>query len=186
MKKTMTVAVLALLLAGGGALAQEAQEKAQKPQKAATPLRVQVVFSRYQGEKKVGSLVYSVPVNADGSRGHVYVGIQVPLRYESKESYGNVVFKNAGNSVECRAEAVDDGRFRLSCSFDQSSVYSNGEPQARQGAGGEGPPFPPVLRNFSAEATLFLRDGQTAQHAVATDPVNGDVLKVDVTLTVVK
>ena len=48
------------------------------------------------------------------------------------------------------------------------------------------PPRPPVLRTFSSDATLFLRDGQTAQLVVATDPLNGDVLKVDVTLTVVK
>jgi hypothetical protein len=43
-----------------------------------------------------------------------------------------------------------------------------------------------LLRTFNTEATLYLRDGQTAQYAMATDPVTGEVLKVDVTLTVIK
>lgn len=184
-KKKVTVAVVALLLAGGGARAQEAQEKAQKPQKLVTPLRVQVVFSRYQGEKKVSSVYYTLPVNADdGALSRVSMGFQVPLRYESKESYGNVVFKDVGNSVTCRAEGAEDARFRLSCSFDQSSLHAtNGDPPARVT---DGPPLPPVLRNFRSEAAFFLRDGQNSQLTVATDPVSGDVVKVDVTLTVVK
>jgi hypothetical protein len=32
----------------------------------------------------------------------------------------------------------------------------------------------------------MLKDGQTAQFTTATDKVSGDVIKVDVTLTVVK
>jgi hypothetical protein len=32
----------------------------------------------------------------------------------------------------------------------------------------------------------MLRDGQSTQYTAATDPVSGEVLKIDVTLTVVK
>ncbi len=186
MRKTMTMAVVALLLAGGGARAQEAQEKAQKPQKPVTPLKVQVVFSRFQGEKKLSSVYYTLPVNADdgGAVSRVVMGFQVPLRYESKESYGNVVFKDVGNSVACRAEGTEDARFKLSCTFDQSSLHAtNGDPPARVT---DGPPLPPVLRDFRSESSFFLRDGQSSQLTVATDPVSGDVVKVDVTLNVVK
>ncbi len=182
MKRTLPVAVLSLVLAGGGASAQEAQEKAPKP---VTPLKVQVVFSRYQGEKKVSSVYYTLPVNADERvKSEVHMGFQVPLRYESKESYGNVVFKNVGSSVRCDAEAADSARFKLNCSFEQSSLQTtNGEPPARAA---EATPLPPVLRNFSSNTSFFLRDGQTSQLTVATDPVSGDVVKVDVTLNVVK
>ncbi len=185
MQKTMPVAVLALLLAAGVAKAQEAEAKPPAKPKPATPLKVQVVFSRYEAEKKVASLVYSLPVNADDSRSRLHMGIQVPLKYETKDGGGgNVVFKNAGNSIACGAEAVGDGRFKLNCSFDQSSVYSSDAGSAARQP--DGTPFPPVLRNFSSEATLFLRDGQSVQHTVATDPVSGELLKVDVTLTVLK
>jgi len=182
MKRTMPMVTLAVLLWGAGASAQEAQEKTQKPQGPVTALRVQVVFSRYQGEKKVSSVYYTLPVNADNTTSRVYMGFQVPLRYESKETSGNVVFKDVGNSVGCRAEPADGGRFKLSCAFDQSSIHSNGDKPAAEGGG----LLPPVLRNFRSEAPFFLRDGQTSQLTVATDPVSGDVVKVDVTLSVVK
>jgi hypothetical protein len=110
------------------------------------------------------------------------MGIQVPLKFEGKEYPGNVVFKSVGNSVACAAEALGDGRFKLKCGFEQSAVYENGAPPPSPASTA----VPPVLLTFSSDATLFLRDGQTAQLVVATDPLNGDVLKVDVTLTVVK
>jgi hypothetical protein len=43
-----------------------------------------------------------------------------------------------------------------------------------------------VLRSFRANSILLLRDGQTERFAAATDPVTGEVLHVDVTVTVVK
>jgi hypothetical protein len=181
MKRTILVGVLALLLAGGRASAQEAQEKAPKPQGPVTALKMQVVFSRYQGEKKLSSVYYTLPVNADNSYSRVHMGFQVPLRYESKDSSGNVVFKDVGNSVGCRAEPADGGRFRLSCGFDQSSLHSNGDKPAAEVS-----PLPPVLRDFRSDVSFFLRDGQSSQLTAATDPVSGDVVKVDVTLSVVK
>jgi hypothetical protein len=181
MKTTFPVAALAVVLAGGAASAQEAQEKAQKPQGPVTELKLQVVFSRYQGEKKVSSVYYTLPVRADGTWSRVHMGFEVPLRYESKESAGNVVFKDVGNSVDCRAQPADDaGRFKLECGFDQSSVHTNGDKPA------EASLLPPVLRDFRSDVSFFLRDGQTSQITAATDPVSGDVVKVDVTLNVVK
>ncbi|HXK10183.1 MAG TPA: hypothetical protein VMT70_11100 [Vicinamibacteria bacterium] len=180
MKKTIPMAVLVVLLAGAGAWAQDAQEKAPKPQGPVVPLQVQVVFNRYQGEKKVASVHYTLPVNADNSYSRVHMGFQVPLRYESKENSGNVVFKDVGNSVGCRAQPADAGRFKLDCGFDQSSVHSNGDKPA------EATLLPPVLRDFRSDVSFFLRDGQSSQITAATDPVSGDVVKVDVTLNVVK
>jgi hypothetical protein len=109
------------------------------------------------------------------------MGFQVPVRYyESKQSSGNVVFQDVGNSASCRAQPADDkGRFKLDCAFDQSSVNTPGDKTAAEG-------LPPVLKDFRSDVSFFLRDGQTSQLTVATDPVSGDVVKVDVTLNVVK
>src|SRR5512139_3583733 len=121
MKRTMPMVTLGLLLATGGTSAQEAPEKAPKPQRPVTALKLQVVFGRYQGDKKVSSVYYTLPVNADSSYSRVHMGFQVPLHYESKDSSSNVVFKDVGNSVGCRAQPADDGgRFKLDCGFDQS------------------------------------------------------------------
>jgi hypothetical protein len=44
----------------------------------------------------------------------------------------------------------------------------------------------PILGNFSSESEFYLRDGQTAQSIMATDPHSGRVMKIEVTLNVVK
>jgi len=44
----------------------------------------------------------------------------------------------------------------------------------------------PIVRQYRSTMTLLLKDGQTVQRSMATDPVSGRVLKVDVTLNVVK
>jgi hypothetical protein len=44
----------------------------------------------------------------------------------------------------------------------------------------------PVIRQFKAELNLVLRDGQTVESTVGTDPVTGRVSKIEVTFAVVK
>lgn len=183
MIKRIAYALAALVLLGAGVKAEEGG--AGTPQKPGVPLMLQVVFNRYRGDKRIDSVPYTLPVNANSGSTHVVIGIQIPLKYEGKEFPGNVVYKNAGKDVTVSADALDDGRFKVSCSFDQSAVYSNND-KASPSGGGESSLAPPILRHLSSEAILVLRDGQTAQHTVATDPLNGDVVRVDVTLRVAK
>ena len=44
----------------------------------------------------------------------------------------------------------------------------------------------PVFRSIRLSNVLLLKDGQTEQMSSATDKFSGDVVKVDVTLTVMK
>jgi hypothetical protein len=44
----------------------------------------------------------------------------------------------------------------------------------------------PAFRTFTSSFSVLLRDGQTAQHTAATDPVSGEVLRIDVTVNVLK
>src|SRR5260370_33789443 len=72
MKKKVGI-VLALLVFATLAAAQESSKNTGGPKPdertpAVTPLRVQVVFSEYDGDKKVSSLPYSFIVNADQRR----------------------------------------------------------------------------------------------------------------------
>ena len=44
----------------------------------------------------------------------------------------------------------------------------------------------PSFRSFNSSFMAVLRDGQTMQYTSATDPVSGEVMKIDLTATVMK
>lgn len=180
-KKTLSTFV-ALMLATA---AVGAQETAEKPRNPGTPLNVRVVFTRYQGEKKVSSMPYTLAVNADDRATAVRVGIQVPVMVSLGADKGTTVaFKDVGNNLDCSAETLADGRYKLSFSLEQGSVYVDdvNTRSPREAASFHAP----VLRNFKLQTNAILRDGQSVENIAATDPISGEVLKIDVTLQVVK
>jgi hypothetical protein len=176
-----------------------AQEKEKSPeagkvaetQKVVTPLRIQVVFNEYDGEKKTSSLPYTLLVNADdkGPQAAVRIGLVVPIEVASGPNGAGKHIENQHLDVNLdgRAEKTDDGKFLLRLSVEKFGVYA---PNANQKLGGiEGVEFStgqPVIQNFRSQVNLLLRDGQTIQSTVATDPITGHVVKVDVTLNVIK
>jgi len=164
---------------------QEEKEPAAAPPKPGTALRLTVVYTRHQGERKVSSLPYTLLLNAGVERpglpSRLRMGLQVPLKVKDADGPGNIVFKDVSNNIDCSASERADSRFDVRCTIEQSSVY-----QAEEHTGSLSISSTPVLRIFRADESFSLRDGQTTQFATATDPVSGDVLKVDVTLNVVK
>jgi len=177
MNKKIWSAVLPLVLLSPALGAQEKPKEA--PRKPLVPLKLQVVFSRYQAEKKVSSLPYTLSVNADGRPARLRMGIQVPIQTMAN-NVPTVQYKDATNNLDCNVEALDDGRFKVACSLEQGSIYEAEPGRAVTSS------FGPMLRSFRSETDLLLRDGQTAQYTAATDPVSGELLKIDMTLTVVK
>ena len=183
-KRTLS-ALLALTLTAAATAAQEKAEKAEGRRKPGTPLKVQVVFSRYQGEKKVGSMPYTLTVNADDRPTAVRVGLQVPiLVFMGPDKGTTVMFKDVGNNLDCSAESLPDGRFNLAFSLEQGSVYV--DDVSTKGARESAAFHAPVIRNFKSQTNVMLRDGQSVEYIAATDPISGEVLKIDVTLHVVK
>jgi hypothetical protein len=174
-------ALVSSLIAVSTIAAQETIKPAEKPRKAPTPLRLQVVYSRYQGEKKIASVPYTISFNSDDRPARLRMGVQVPIQSTSGNvnAIPTIQYRDVGNNIDVNANELEDGRFKLSCNFEQSSLSS-------ADAAGGGTNLAPVLRNFRSEANLTMRDGQTVQYTAATDPVSGEVLKIDVTLTVVK
>lgn len=172
--------VCALVVSALGSAAL-AQEKPERPKKTPTPLKVDVVFARHQGERQLSRLPYTLSLSADDRPARLRMGIQVPITM--KDTPGQTVYRDVGNNLDCSAESADDGRFKLSCSFEQSSVYAgDGERRAGSAVGDVPVGTAPLIRNFRSETNLLLRDGQTATYVAATDPVSGDVLTIDVTL----
>jgi len=92
---------------------------------------------------------------------------------------GPIQYQDVGTNIDCHATALDDGRYLLSISVDDSSVY----PDEQLPGGSKGNP---AFRSFRATNSMVLRNGETGQFTTATDKVTGENVKVDVTLTVVK
>ena len=186
-------AIVALSLAMGavpGAQEKPAPQAEKRP--AIVPLKVQVVISRYQGEKKVSSLPYTLSTNAnDRGSSSLRMGAQVPIATTMMplvDSVGKATvpqsfqYKDVGTNIDCSAGTTDDGRFRLVITIEDSSIIVD-EGKAQPGVVVKGNPS---FRSFRTTETLLLRDGQSLQFTSAADKITGDVVKVDVTLTVVK
>ena len=203
MKMTRFAAILTVMLVlAGGTASWRANAYDVIPQQAAAPLvpvKVDIVLSRSQGDKKVSSLPYSLSVNANSMRwggrvSQLRMGSQIPVPTvaQPKTADGKPVpvpvgavpftYKDIGTSIDCTAVSTDDGRYQVNLSIDESSVYSG------DSVAGDTPRANdvPIFRSFRSTNELILKDGQSAQFTAATDRVSGEVVRIDVTLTVRK
>ena len=44
----------------------------------------------------------------------------------------------------------------------------------------------PAFRSFRSSFAMLLQDGQSMQYASATDPISGEVMKIDVMVSLAK
>jgi len=158
----------------------------------AIPLEVQIVLSRYQGEKRVSSMPYVMAVNANGERGSLNMGAEVaipnstfaPSDPSKPQPIVSFNYRPIGTAIICGAiTTAEEGRFELNISVDDSSVYLKEDSVAASPAAVSNMP---AFRSFKSRNTLLLRDGQTRQYTAATDRVSGETIRIDVTLKVVK
>jgi hypothetical protein len=158
------------------------------------PVDVEVVISRYQADKKVSSLPYALTVNAryqevrNQDRTILRMGGQVPVPVMAPPASpvgqpspfpGPVQYKDIGTQIDCAARPLDDGRFELFISVEDTAVASTPATTTQQ-------PALPALRTFASSNTIVLRDGQTRQFTAAADRITGEIVRVDVTLRVAK
>ncbi len=157
-------------------------------------LRVQVVISRLLDEKKQASLPYTFVVSArpsqacPPSRVRMRMGIDTPVPVMSadasdptKPKSTSIQYRNVGTNIDCGADDLGDGRFRLGLTVENSSAL----PGRERTLPGELSGYP-LFRRLEISLDPILRDGQSAQTVTSTDPVTGEVVKVDVTMNVVK
>jgi type II secretory pathway component HofQ len=183
------IVVFAAVMSVTAQQAQKPEPSAPPPQaagaSAAVPLRVQLVISKYKADKKVASLPYTIST-AVGRNARLRIGADAPYsqtRTTAKPPDGqtpsppvSVSYRTIGTAIDCTASAAGDGRFRLDLSVSHDSIsFSTDTTSLPQGA--------PVFPTFSVTNTLVLKDGETGQLTVAADPITGEVLRVDVTLT---
>jgi hypothetical protein len=205
MRAVRAVAPLVGIVMATAATAAAQGQPAPNPS-TSVPLRMQIAISRYQGDKRISATPFTFVVYATDPRStpggdvvsRVRMGVEVPITggLFSSEVKPNaapgppaptVQYRPFGTNIDCFAQPLESGRFRVSITIDESTPYSD-EDKAR---------FPsttnesrasmnPVFRSFRLSNVLLLKDGQTEQMSSATDRFSGEVVKVDVTLSVIK
>jgi hypothetical protein len=196
----MTRSMLTPLALAAAVLAGPAQSRAQETPKPETAkpeapkadstserrggvtLRVQLVISRFQGEKKLASLPYTLVVTTGDARARMRMGLDTPIPVTSTAEGGkqttSIQYRTVGTNIDCTASERRDGLYQLSIGVENSS--------ALPGAAGSVEGAAPIFRRFETSIVSLLRDGQSLQTIASTDPVTGEVVKIDVTLNVVK
>ncbi len=179
MRKTIAIGMWATLLAAvPAAWAQEAPAKAPEAMKPpGKRLRVQFQETRLRGESTTATRASTLAVQADAEGASVFVGSQVAISVAGKEA-PTTLFKNVGVEGRVKVETLPDGRYRLDAHFEESSVLAAGGGATATATGDN--PILPVVRG---ESRLVLHEGETVPFASAVDPVTGEVVRVDLTVT---
>jgi hypothetical protein len=186
MNRVLPLVTLMLTLVAHGAAGQaQSPPAAPPPQPAATrsepvrpaaPVRLQVVLSRFNGDKRVAYQPYGLTTVANGRPKILRIGAEVPIGGASAGTKENPGYKSVGTNIVAEVTANEDGRFLVSVSAESSSPYPDDQKQAGR----------PAFRNHRLEGMAYLKDGQTAEIATATDSLTGEVIKMEVTLDSVK
>ena len=136
-----TLAVLLVLTLATGPL--QAQQSTQQPQP--FPIaKVDVVLERYQSEKKVASMPFSLWVThgvmnnpASPSSGSVRIGVDVPIgsiaetegsnspngRQSRSATTTTPQYRNVGTSIDCYLSPGRDGKYDLQVRLSDSSIF---------------------------------------------------------------
>jgi hypothetical protein len=166
--------------------AQDKPAASPAPQRPQVPVKIQLVLSRYQGEKKLSSVPYQMWVTSnDGSFTRLRMGVKIPVY--AGGGAGSYSYQDVGTNVDCTVVTGPDGMYKVGLTVNDSSIYF---PDPARPNTGIPPPTsdttPPAIRSFTSTFNILLRDGQTGQYTSATDQASGEVLKIDATLNVLK
>jgi len=200
MKRNLLVFAVLVLALLSPCLALRGQEKSAdakpKPEPVATtPIKLQIVFAEFDGDKKVKSLPYTIYHNsshnsilqADFTK--LRIGSRIPIATGVANGNTQFQYMDVGTNLDCRSVRNDDGKFLVQLSVERSWV--DGEPSTAPSSASH-PNEPtdsfkePSFRQIRSDLYLSLRDGQTMETTAATDPISGRVVRIEVTLTAIK
>ncbi|HLW42952.1 MAG TPA: hypothetical protein VKS00_00615 [Candidatus Acidoferrales bacterium] len=166
-----------------------AQEQAKTPSdQSISHVRIDLLLTEYDGQKKLSSLPYTIyaessPQQHRAQAGRLRMGVRVPVPTDS--SGNNFQYMNVGTDIDCNAWTLGEGAYDVAISVNRSSLYAPSQTETGgeqiHAVGGR-----MIIRNFSTDFDLKLHDGETTDGTSATDPLNGHVLKISVTLHVIK
>ena len=170
----LCVVVLLPLLAA----AAWAQDKPAEPGKG--PLvKVQVVLSRYEGDRKTSSLPFTLLATANGGQASIRTGSQLPI---ATAANGSFQYVDVGSNIDCTVKTAENDRFNVILQLQDRTALD----KVPLAGSATNPITNPVLRNFSYTNSIVLKNGESKQIVSASDKGSGEIIKIDVTLNVEK
>jgi hypothetical protein len=192
MSKTFKVAFVALcglLVSVVPAMAQ--QSSAGTPSTSPT-FKVDVVFSRFQGTKRISTMPYSLVVNSSQperpNSTNLRVGVDAPTGRTISSTQNGVTttapeYKYVGTNIDCRITDRNAPTYEVHLNLQDYSLASQVNGDTSTSAPTR---FDLAIRNFGVSNTLTMRDGQTVEFSVGTDPVTGETIRASVTIAALK
>jgi hypothetical protein len=174
----------------------------QSQQAALATLQVQVdvVMTRWQGEKRLSSIPFVLMANAAGQHANstsIRMGVDVPVGTATSnvtQTSGPSVsqravatakvateFRNVGTDIDAIVTRLDAANFSVSLNIRDSSIFTSDQTKLPNTL-----VDPTAFRTFSASNALNMIDGQTRLFGVATDKITGETMRIEVKLTVLK
>lgn len=149
-----------------------------KPAAGPRPVRLELDVTRQAPHSGAVTRRYSLVVFPDDEKtSSVFVGTAVPIQ-TSQDGSAIVQFKNVGVQLVGSAQATSDGAYRLNARFEDSPAAT---------AAASGPrPANPTWGIYRGESRVTLRPGEKAEISSAVDPLTGDRLTAELTVTLVK
>src|SRR5262249_19747618 len=109
---------------------EKSQEKPKTEERSKPPvsIKVQVVFTEYDGDKKISSMPYSFIAIPDERVGGLYsaslrTGVRIPIQTDNKDQ--KATYMDVGSNIDCGVRSEEDGRFRVLLIFERSALYPN-------------------------------------------------------------
>ncbi len=162
--------------------------KAEERTKSPIPIKVQIVLSEYDGVKKISSMPYTfMAIAGEEKVGRTYStslrnGVRIPIETDGKDQ--KTTYMDVGSNIDCDVHTEEDGRFHVFLIFERSTLYPNKSPDGERMVAA--PNGQPLVRQFRTAENLILKDGQASEDLLSTDPLNGHVIRISVTINVQK
>ena len=187
----LTGALVAMALCVIPAHCQDKATQGGENAEPATQLKLQIVLTEMDGAKKISSLPYTLRLvaSAQPEKAVFKTGMRVPIKTGGKEpGEYQLQYLDVGTNINSTAKPLGDGRYQLSLAVEYATAYvasatdkpTQWSPSASILSGD------PMIQQFADVFDLIIRDGQTVQAAMASDPITGHTVTMDVTINVEK
>jgi hypothetical protein len=140
-------------------------------------LRVEFRETRQKDEATTATRSYVLLLHSDAEPASVFVGPVVAMT-TSEQGTLTTQFKNAGVSVQVVAATLPGAEYRLQAEFEDVAPLGSGG-----GVTGIRAADNPILTVVKGRSKLRIHEGESVALASAVDPVTGEVVRVDVTVT---
>jgi hypothetical protein len=191
MKNVLRVSTIVILvLFASVSLRAQEHAKASTSQSATpvTQFRIDLVLTEFDGAKKISRLPYTLNETSSDFHSRTRSGVRVPVMSGTQSGGTEYQYIDLGTNIDCQVEKPSaDGRYPVDVTVGRSSLYAPaGTAASNNWSLGGLPKAEPTVHSFLSSFSVLLRDGQTQEATSVTDPLTGHVIKVTVTLHVIK